>query len=123
MASASSQGVHQLFSRGVRFHAVSFIRRGFAGGVTSHGVRIVNNRYYNLTNVGDKTRSFSTTSSVNMRFVQFTAIEGGPQRLGVQLSHGGDVIDVSGVDSSIPNSMVKFLARGPAVLEKAKRFV
>jgi hypothetical protein len=56
-----------------------------------------------------------------MRFVQFQSANGGPQRLGVQLTLDGDIIDVSGVNSSIPNSLVKFLALGPDYLEKAKR--
>ncbi|KAF4531121.1 hypothetical protein B566_EDAN011146 [Ephemera danica] len=55
-----------------------------------------------------------------MRYVQFTSANGGPQRLGVQLTQGGDIIDISGVDSSVPNSLVEFLARGPALLEKTK---
>lgn len=66
-------------------------------------------------------RKFSLSSySLRMRFVQFRS-NGGPQRLGVQLSQEGDIIDVSAVDSSIPNNLVQFLESGPDLLEKAKR--
>lgn len=57
-----------------------------------------------------------------MRFVQFKHKTGGPQQLGAQLSIDGDIFDISAVDSSIPNSLVKFLAIGNGVLEKAKRW-
>ncbi|XP_059489529.1 fumarylacetoacetate hydrolase domain-containing protein 2 isoform X2 [Neocloeon triangulifer] len=67
--------------------------------------------------------SFHSSAASNMRFVQFQSVNGGPQRLGVQLSQDGDIIDVSGVNSSIPNSLVKFLQAGPAHHEKAKRIV
>jgi hypothetical protein len=56
-----------------------------------------------------------------MRFVQFSGTNGGPQRLGVQLTEDSDIIDISGVDSSIPNSLVKFLHAGPEMLERSKR--
>lgn len=62
-------------------------------------------------------------STLNMRFVQFTSTNGGPQRLGVQLSQDGDIIDISAVDSSVPNNLVQFLEGGPKLLEKAKRIV
>lgn len=66
-------------------------------------------------------RNFSVSSSSKMRFVQFSGTNGGPQRLGVQLTQDSDIIDISGVDSSIPNSLVKFLHAGPEMLEKSKR--
>lgn len=66
-------------------------------------------------------RNFSINSSSRMRFVQFSGTSGGPQRLGVQLTQDSDIIDISGVDSSIPNSLVKFLNAGPEMLEKSKR--
>lgn len=67
-------------------------------------------------------RRFSVSSSpLKMRFVQFRDLKGGPQRLGVQLSQEGDVIDVSAVDSSIPNNLVQFLENGPSLIDKAKR--
>jgi hypothetical protein len=56
-----------------------------------------------------------------MRFVQFSGTKGGPQRLGVQLTQDSDIIDISGVDSSIPNNLVQFLRAGPEMLEKSKR--
>lgn len=77
-----------------------------------------------LENVGIRlrpNRKFSLSSySLRMRFVQFRS-NSGPQRLGVQLSQEGDIIDVSAVDSSIPNNLVQFLESGPDLLEKAKR--
>ncbi|KAK7872820.1 hypothetical protein R5R35_006698 [Gryllus longicercus] len=74
-----------------------------------------------LANGGVK--SFSTSGgSRNMRFVQFTK-NSGPRRLGVQLSQEGDIIDVSGVDHSVPNDLVQFLREGNGLLEKAKRIV
>ena len=56
-----------------------------------------------------------------MRFVQFSGTRGGPQRLGVQLTQDGDIIDISGVDSSVPNSLILLLQAGPEMLEKSKR--
>ncbi|XP_069695474.1 oxaloacetate tautomerase fahd2, mitochondrial-like [Periplaneta americana] len=74
-------------------------------------------------NNGVLSRNFSTNSSLRMRFVQFSGTNGGPQRLGVQLTQDGDIIDISGVDSSIPNGLVPFLKTGNGILEKAKRVV
>ncbi|PSN32303.1 hypothetical protein C0J52_17369 [Blattella germanica] len=68
-------------------------------------------------------RNFSSTSPSNMRFVQFTGTKGGPRRLGVQLSEEGDIFDISGVDSSIPNGLVQFLRTGDDMMEKTKRIV
>lgn len=68
-------------------------------------------------------RNFSTSGAVDMRFVQFTGKNGGPQHLGVQLAQGGDVIAVSAVDSRIPNTLKKFLEGGDDLLKKAKRIV
>ncbi|CAG2057013.1 unnamed protein product [Timema podura] len=56
-----------------------------------------------LIGINSNKRDFSCSANSNMRFVQFKALNGGPQRLGVQLSQDGDIIDVSGVDSTIPN--------------------
>nr|CAD7454992.1 unnamed protein product [Timema tahoe] len=53
----------------------------------------------------------------------FKALNGGPQRLGVQLSQDGDIIDVSGVDSTIPNGLVQLLQAGPNLLDRTKRVV
>lgn len=68
-------------------------------------------------------RKLSVTAGRNMRFVQFKAKCGGPQHLGAQINQDGDIFDISAVDSSIPNSLVKFLATGNGILEKAKRSV
>ncbi|KAF2905655.1 hypothetical protein ILUMI_00522 [Ignelater luminosus] len=68
-------------------------------------------------------RCFSVSSNRKMRFVQYQAKSGGPQHLGAQLSVDGDIFDISAVDSSIPNSLVKFLANGNGIVEKAKRIV
>lgn len=68
-------------------------------------------------------REFSVTGSRRMRFVQYTAKSGGPQHLGAQITQDGDIFDISAVDSSIPNSLVKFLATDNGTLEKAKRSV
>lgn len=72
-------------------------------------------------NNGVLRRDFSTGSFSRMRFVQFSGTKGGPQRLGVQLTQDSDIIDISGVDSSIPNNLVQFLRAGPEMLEKSKR--
>lgn len=68
-------------------------------------------------------RNFSVSSTLDMRFVQFTSKNGGPQHLGVQLKEGGDIIAVSAVDSKIPNSLKKFLEGGEDLLKKAGRIV
>lgn len=68
-------------------------------------------------------RCFSVSSNNGMRFVQFQLKNGGPQHLGAQITQDGDIFDISAVDSSIPNSLVKFLATGNGVVEKAKRSV
>ncbi|KAJ8917831.1 hypothetical protein NQ315_010740 [Exocentrus adspersus] len=68
-------------------------------------------------------RKFSLSSKKNMRLVQYRLKTGGPQHLGAQISPEGDIFDISAVDSSIPNSLVKFLANGNGIYEKAKRIV
>ncbi|XP_012281568.1 fumarylacetoacetate hydrolase domain-containing protein 2A [Orussus abietinus] len=68
-------------------------------------------------------RRFSTSTPLDMRFVQFVGKNGGPQHLGVQLKQGGDIIAVSAVDSRIPNNLKKFLDGGEELLKKAKRIV
>lgn len=68
-------------------------------------------------------RNFSASCALNMRFVQFTSKNGGPEHLGVQLKQGGDVIPVSSVDSRIPNNLKKFLEGGDELLKKVKRIV
>ena len=56
-----------------------------------------------------------------MRLVQFE--EGGRTRVGVELSNGGDVVDITAADESIPTDMRSFLEGGDSVLEAAKRLV
>ncbi|XP_046743579.1 fumarylacetoacetate hydrolase domain-containing protein 2A isoform X2 [Diprion similis] len=68
-------------------------------------------------------RGFSTTGSLEMRFVQFVNKNGGPQHLGVQLQPGGDITDISAVDSRIPNNLRKFLEGGDDLLKNVKRIV
>ncbi|KAG5895712.1 hypothetical protein JTB14_021404 [Gonioctena quinquepunctata] len=58
-----------------------------------------------------------------MRLVQYQLQSGGPQQLGAQLAIGGDIFNISAVDSSIPNSLVAFLAQGHGMYDKAKRLV
>lgn len=72
--------------------------------------------------ISDK-RYFSVARRTNMRYVQFRANTGGVQHLGAQITSDGDIFDLSAVDSSIPNSLVKFLATGKDVRDKAKRYV
>lgn len=72
--------------------------------------------------IGDNVkRNFSVSGCRKMRLVQYKLKTGGPQQLGAQISQGGDIFDISAVDSSIPNSLVKFLADGNGIYEKAKR--
>ncbi|XP_057664528.1 fumarylacetoacetate hydrolase domain-containing protein 2 isoform X1 [Diorhabda carinulata] len=68
-------------------------------------------------------KNFSVGSASNMRFVQYRLKKGGQQHLGAQLTSSGDIIDISAVDHSIPNSLVEFLGQGCGIYEKAKRIV
>ncbi|XP_018348646.1 PREDICTED: fumarylacetoacetate hydrolase domain-containing protein 2 isoform X2 [Trachymyrmex septentrionalis] len=76
-----------------------------------------------VANITADSRNFSVSCALDMRFVQFTNKNGGPQHLGVQLKQGGDIIAVSAVDSRIPNTLKKFLEGGDDLLKKAKRIV
>lgn len=67
-------------------------------------------------------RKLSVSSVPKMRFVQFKLKNGGPQHLGAQIAPDGDIIDISAVDSTIPNSLVKFLDTSDALV-KAKRII
>lgn len=60
-----------------------------------------------------------------MRFVQFREKTGaGAQvRVGVEVSNGGDVVDLSAGDQSIPSDMRRFLEGGDALVDAAKRVV
>lgn len=83
------------------------------------------NDFLNNTTTGNNlqqlTRCFSVSAAGKMRFVQFQLKSGGPQHIGAQLSLDGDIFDISAVDSSVPNSLLKFLSEGNGVVEKAKR--
>lgn len=76
-----------------------------------------------LAKLSSVSRHLSVSAGRNMRFVQYKAKNGGPQHLGAQITQDGDIFDISAVDSSIPNSLVKFLATGNGIVEKAKRSV
>lgn len=67
------------------------------------------------------TRYISISHCRKMRLVQYKQKLGGPQQLGAQLTIDGDIIDISAVDSTIPNSMVDFLTNGNSIYDKAKR--
>lgn len=69
----------------------------------------------------ESTRDFSVSTCRKMRLVQYKLKHGGCQQLGAQLSIGGDIIDISALDSTIPNSMVQFLEGGTGTYDKAKR--
>lgn len=55
-----------------------------------------------------------------MRLVQF--VESGRQRVGVETQDGGDVVDISAGEPSIPNDMKSFLAGGEDMMSKAQRY-
>lgn len=55
-----------------------------------------------------------------MRLVQF--VESGRQRIGVETQDGGDVVDVSAGEPSIPSDMKSFLAGGEDMMNKAQRY-
>ena len=54
-----------------------------------------------------------------MRLVQF--VEGGKRRVGAELSSGGDVIDLSAADASIPHDMRSFLEGGEQNMNAARK--
>lgn len=66
-------------------------------------------------------KNFSVSHCRKMRLVQYKLKQGGPQQLGAQLAINGDIIDISAVDCSIPNSLVQFLETGTGAYDKAKR--
>lgn len=59
-------------------------------------------------------------SKHTMRLVQF--VESGRQRVGVEIKDGGDVVDVTAGDPSIPSDMKSFLAGGEDMMSKANRY-
>ena len=42
--------------------------------------------------------------------------------MGVEVEAGGDVVDISGSDQTMPDSMVKLLEGGESLVNKAKRW-
>ena len=56
----------------------------------------------------------------SMRLIQF--VEGGTRRVGVETKDGGDVVDVSAGEPSIPSDMRSFLEGGGEMLKKAQRW-
>lgn len=57
-----------------------------------------------------------------MRFVQFLN-RSGAQRLGLQLSIGGDVLDLNASDSTIPTTLIQFIEGGQQLLSSAKKLL
>ncbi|CAH1784086.1 unnamed protein product [Owenia fusiformis] len=72
-------------------------------------------------NPGFIKRLFHTGTPRDMRFVQFK--EGDRQGVGVELSNGGNIVDLSAGNSSIPNNMRDFLAAGQNAIVAAKSVV
>ncbi|XP_046383948.1 fumarylacetoacetate hydrolase domain-containing protein 2-like [Ischnura elegans] len=76
-------------------------------------------------------RYFSTSSRKDLRFVHFIIPNDDehtfvPRRLGALMTNdeGSDVVvDISGVEHTIPNDMIDFLKAGPEKLRKAQRVV
>ena len=64
-------------------------------------------------------KSILTRFKHSMRLVQF--VEAGRQRVGVEIKDGGDVVDVSAGDPSIPSDMKSFLEGGEDMMKKARR--
>ena len=65
-------------------------------------------------------KSILTRLKHSMRLVQF--VEGGRQRVGVETKDGGDVVDISAGESSIPSDMRSFLEDGEEMMKKAQRY-
>ncbi|XP_071455133.1 oxaloacetate tautomerase FAHD2B, mitochondrial-like [Hetaerina americana] len=86
---------------------------------------------YKYMNGRSALRCFSTSTRKEMRFVQFIIPHeqhtNVPRRLGALMAahDGGEdvVVDISGVEHSIPNDMIEFLKAGPEKLRKAQRVV
>ena len=55
----------------------------------------------------------------SMRFVQFES--NGVPTLGVELKDGGDIVDVTKCDSTIPANMRDFIAAGDTAINKASK--
>ena len=63
--------------------------------------------------------SRTSVGGAAMRLVQF--VEGGKRRVGAELSSGGDVIDLSAADASIPHDMRSFLEGGEQNMNAARK--
>lgn len=79
-----------------------------------------------LGNLDSKTSStscswFSTGSALNMRLVQFTDLQGGPQKLGVQPQQDGEITDISSGSGKIPNDLIKLIQGGPELWAEAEK--
>lgn len=68
-------------------------------------------------------RYFCVSSSLcdNMRFIQYKPPNGGIQHLGAQINPDGDIIDISAVDGTVPNTLVKFLKADKEAQDRGKR--
>lgn len=64
-------------------------------------------------------RNITTETRKRMRFVQFEV--NGTQKVGVELSDGGDIVDLNAADKEIPDNLRSFIAGGQAQLLRAKR--
>ena len=56
-----------------------------------------------------------------MRLVTFE--NGGVRRVGVEVKDGGDFIDISAADPTIPKDMRSFLEAGESAISRAKAYV
>ncbi|KAL3268173.1 hypothetical protein HHI36_007300 [Cryptolaemus montrouzieri] len=85
------------------------------------GINIIKSQVANI--FLSTSRNFSASKVSEMRYVQFKYKTGGVQHLGAQIAPDGDIFDLSAIDSTIPNSLVKFLEAGTDVQQKAKRII
>ena len=60
-------------------------------------------------------------AGLKMRLVRFS--HNGSTRIGAEVSHNGDIVDISAVDESIPNDTRSFLDAGESALLAARRSV
>lgn len=56
-----------------------------------------------------------------MRLVQFTDVQGGPQKLGVQPQQDGEITDISSGSGKIPNDLIKLIQGGPELWSEAEK--
>lgn len=72
---------------------------------------------------GSSSSWISTSSAQNMRLVQFTDRNGGPQKLGVQPQQDGEITDISTGSGKIPNDLIKLIQGGPDLWAEAERYL